>query len=321
MKKVIYSLVLLLFSINGYSQGHYSGSSFNPNDYFAPHEGIIIPVWYGFANMNYYNGQGKKTDQLINNFSGNPNSLTIKQNVKTDSYILMAIYGGKGKILNANWGMMLIPMVNSPTASIALDYYSQQTGAGTYNFTNKTVGLGDMYIQPIWLSWKDGNFQYALNYGVWAPTGKYEPNSLDNGGHGYWSQNIRVAVKYKPAPKINVSAAHTLEINHWQKKTDFKEGTHLTFDMGGSYVLNSRGDEIGVFGHYTTQISDDKGTEGSKLSDQVGGVGGFVSYWIIPKKLGAMARITQNFSAENRFAGTAIQTGLNILIPTSKEEH
>lgn len=47
--------------------------------------------------------------------------------------------------------MMIIPTLNSPTASIALDYYSQQTGAGRYNFTNKSLGFGDMYIQPIWL--------------------------------------------------------------------------------------------------------------------------------------------------------------------------
>jgi hypothetical protein len=64
--------------------------------------------------------------------------------------------------------------------------------------------------------------------------------------------------------------------------------------MGGSYVLNSRGDEVGVFGHYTKQVSDDKGTEGSFLSDQTAGIGGFVSYWIVPKKIGAMARITQS---------------------------
>lgn len=65
----------------------------------------------------------------------------------------MAIYGGKGKILGANWGMMAIPMLNSPTANIALDYYSSQTGSGSYVFKNKTVGFGDMYVQPVWLSW------------------------------------------------------------------------------------------------------------------------------------------------------------------------
>ena len=320
MRKLCY---LFLFSVMGVTvcgQGHYNGSSFNPNDYFAPHEGFIIPVWYGYADMNYFNAQGKKSDQLINPVPGNPTSLQIEQQVVTHSFILMAIYGGKGKILNANWGMMIIPTLNSPTANIALDYYSSQTGAGRYVFTNKTVGIGDMYIQPIWLSWKVGKFQYALNYGVWAPTGKYEHGSLDNGGHGYWSHNIRGAVKFKPTAKINLSFAPTLEINHKQKDTDFTEGTHLTFDAGGSYVLNSRGDEVGLFGHYSSQISDDKGTEGSFLSDQTAGIGGFVSYWIVPHKVGLMARITQNFATENRFGGIAFQTGVNFLIPTEEKK-
>lgn len=108
-----------------------------------------------------------------------------------------------------------------------------------------------------------------------------------------------------------------MEINHWQKDTDFREGSHLTIDGGGTYLLNSRGDEIGIFGHYTKQVSDDKGSTGSFLSDRIAGVGGFVSYWIVPKKVGAMARVTQNFSTESRFGGIAFQTGLNILIPTS----
>lgn len=194
MKAFLVFVILLFFFRITYGQGHYSGSSFNPNDYFAPHAGIIIPVWYGFANMDYYNAAGKKSDQLINPVPENPTALNIKQNVKTHSFILMAIYGGKGKVLGADWGMMVIPTLNSPTASIALDYYSQQTGTGNYTFTNKSLGFGDMYIQPVWLSWKQNKMQYALNYGVWAPTGKYEPNSLDNGGHGYWSQNIRGAV-------------------------------------------------------------------------------------------------------------------------------
>ncbi|SHM47683.1 SphA family protein [Chryseobacterium polytrichastri] len=317
MKKII-TLALGLFSgMAVFGQGHYNGSSFNPNDYFAPHAGWIIPVWYGYANMDYYNAAGNRSDQLINPAPGNPTELHIKQKVITHSFILMAIYSGKGKIFGANWGMMVIPTLNSPTANIALDYYSSQTGSGNYVFTNKSIGFGDMYIQPIWLSWTKGKFSYAINYGVWAPTGKYKPHDLDNGGHGYWSHNIRVAGKTKPTPRTNITVATTLEINQWQKDTDFKEGSHFTVDVGGTYVLDSRGDEVGIFGNYSTQVSDDKGTNGGFASDKIAGIGAFGSYWIVPMKIGLMGRITQNFGAENRFAGIAVQAGVNILIPNS----
>ncbi|WP_432713623.1 transporter, partial [Pedobacter sp.] len=191
-----------------------------------------------------------------------------------------------------------------------------QTGPGNYVFTNKSLGFGDMYIQPIWLSWTKDKLSYAFNYGVWAPTGRYKPDDLDNGGHGYWSHNLRAAARLKPTPKFSVSLATTLELNQWQKDTDFKEGTHLTIDLGGSHVLNKKGDEVGFFAHYTKQVSDDKGQEVILIADRIAGVGSFYSYWIKPMRIGLMGRITQNFSAKNRFAGTAVQVGVNFLIPT-----
>lgn len=314
MKVLITSLLAVFLYGSAFSQGHYSGSSFNPGDYFAPHAGWIIPVYYGYANMNYYNSSGVKSDQIINPVPGDPTSLHIQQNVKTNSFIVMAIYGGKEKVLGADWGMMIIPTLNSPTANIALDYYSNQTGEGSYSFIHKTIGFGDMYIQPVWLSWTKNKWSYAVNYGVWAPTGRYKPHDLDNAGLGYWSHNIRLAARIKPVSKLSVSLASTLELNHWQKDTDFKEGNHLTVDFGGSYILDNRNDEIGLFSHYSSQISKDKGTEGGILSDHIWGIGGFGSYWIKPGKIGLMGRITQNFSVKNRFGGTAFQAGVNFLL-------
>ena len=121
----------------------------------------------------------------------------------------------------------------------------------------------------------------------------------------------------KPTSKTNISIATTLEINQWQKDTDFKEASHFTVDAGGSFVLDSRGDEIGLFGHYTTQVGNDKGKNGGFATDQIAGIGAFASYWIVPMKIGLMGRVTQNFAVENRFGGTAIQVGLNFLIPST----
>lgn len=208
--------------------------------------------------------------------------------------------------------------MNSPTANIALDYYSIQTGPGNYVFTNKSLGFGDMYVQPVWLSWTKGKFNYAINYGFWAPTGKYKPNDPDNGGHGYWSHDIRLAGRMRPVKKIAITLATTLEMNQWQKDTDFKEGNHLTIDLGGTYLLNQKGDEVGLFSHYTHQVSDDKGTHGGFVSDRIAGIGGMYSYWIKPRRIGLMARITQNFLTRNRFGGTAVQAGVNFLIPSGE---
>ncbi|MBB5440435.1 hypothetical protein HDC92_004136 [Pedobacter sp. AK017] len=46
--------------------------------------------------------------------------------------------------------------MNYHETKIALDYYSSQTGSGNYVFTNKSLGFGDTYVQPVWLSWTKG---------------------------------------------------------------------------------------------------------------------------------------------------------------------
>jgi hypothetical protein len=47
--------------------------------------------------MDYHNASGQRSHLLIFPAWGNPTELHIKQNVKTNSFILMAIYGGKGR--------------------------------------------------------------------------------------------------------------------------------------------------------------------------------------------------------------------------------
>jgi len=74
MKKIFTLFAILSFHGTTFSQGHYTRSAFNPGDYFAPHAGWIIPIYYGYANMNYYNASGNRSDVLINPVPGNPTS-------------------------------------------------------------------------------------------------------------------------------------------------------------------------------------------------------------------------------------------------------
>lgn len=296
----------------GRAQGHYAGASFNPNDYYTPPPGFIIPTYYGFSSMNFYNAQGKKSDQLINPVPGNPTSLSLSQNVKTSSFIVMLIYGAKSKILKADWGFMFIPSLNNPSANIALDYFTSQGGGGSASFKSNSWGLGDVYLQPVWLTWNKEKWSYSATYGIWAPLGKYTAGDAKNVGLGYWSHNLRFAAKYKLTPQWLVNFAPTLEWNSKQKGVDFREAPHFTLDYGASHTF-LKGHEIGMFGFYTTQIGSDKGTEGSFLSDKYFGIGAYGSYWIKPGKFGVLARITQHFGASDRFAGTAFQIGLNTL--------
>lgn len=311
--KAFLIICILMLSTRGHSQGHYSGSSYNPNDYFIPASpGWVFSLYYSYSQMDYYNNSGDKTD-VIEISANPPAAVTIGQNVKTNSVIPMIIYFGKGEILDARWGVLVLPIASSPSSSIALDFYNGQNESTNKDIEINSFGLSDSYIQPVWLTWEKKKLAAAFSYGVWIPTGKYTVNDPENVGLGYWSQNLRLATRYKPDPAISLVGAFTYELNSKQDGVDYTEADHLTFDFGSSYIF-AMGHEIGLFAHGTWQVTDDKGEKGNPLKDRIYGIGGYGSYWFIPGKFGALVRALGNFETRNRFGGFAFQVGLNYLL-------
>jgi hypothetical protein len=305
------SLVLISGSADG--QGHYLGGSFNTNDYFVPPSpGWVLTLFYSFSGTNYRNAAGEKVDIIP--VSVNPAvNISVGQNVVTHSVIPMALYFGKKKVLNANWGVLVLPMLNNPTANIALDYYVGQDPAGSEKVEFSSFGFGDMYVQPIWLTWNKEKLSTTFSYGIWMPTGRYEPNSTDNIGLGYWSHNLRVASRYKPPAPWAFTGALTFEINHQQQGAEFTEGPHLTLDYAASYNF-PKGHELGMFGFGTWQGDTDKGQKAVVSADRILGIGVYGAYWFKPGKFGSLARFTTNYLTRNRYGGIAFQIGLTCLI-------
>ena len=133
-----FTLIFWLVFSNLNAQGHYNGSSFNPNDYFIPPtSGWVFSLYYSYSHLDYYNDSGEKTDVIEIN-QNPPFSVEIGQKVKTQSVIPMVIHFGKGKILNARWGLLALPIINNPNANIALDFYSGQTISGSKTISIKS---------------------------------------------------------------------------------------------------------------------------------------------------------------------------------------
>lgn len=311
--KICIFLLTLLFSINSNAQGHYVGGSFNTNDYFIPDaSGWVFSLYYSYSQQDYYNNSGSKSD-VIQISQDPPFSVELGQNVKTNSVIPMAIYFGKGKILNAKWGVLALPMLNSPSANIALDFYTGQDSPTSQQIEISSFGLGDFYLQPLWLTWEKNKFSTTFSYGAWIPVGKYSVGDSENIGLGYWSHNMRAISRYKMKKNINVVAGFTYEFNSKQKGTDFKEASHLTFDYAACYSF-TMGHEIGLFGFGTWQTGSDEGEKAVLDKDKIYGVGFYGSYWIKPGKFGLLSRFSQNFATRNRFGGASFQIGVNYLI-------
>lgn len=307
------TLIIWLGSTKVNGQGHYTGGSFNPNDYFIPPaSGWVFSMYYSNSQMSYFNNSGDKTD-IIEISKEPPLNITIGQKVRTQSIIPMISYFGKKKLAKANWGVLVLPLFNNPNASIALDFYTGQTNAGGTTLNIKSFGIGDLYLQPLWLTWGEKKFSTTFSYGLWIPIGKYEANDPENVGLGYLSQNFRLASRFKPISQISLTAGVTYELNNQQKGTDFKEAPHLTFDYGASYNFQT-GHELGVFGFGGWQVGNDSGEKAVPNKDKIYGLGIYGSYWFIPGKFGTLARFSSNFGTKNRFGGPAFQIGLNYLL-------
>ena len=313
LKGLVLAAYLFFPAQKNLAQGHYVGGSFNTNDYFVPPSpGWVFTLFYSFTGTNFYNASGKKAD-IIQVSQNPPVNIAMGQNVKTHSIIPLVLYFGKGKILNANWGFLVLPMLNNPNANIALDYYLGQNNVGGQDIDINSFGLGDMYLQPIWLTWDKKKVSTTFSYGLWAPVGKYTVNSPENVGLGYWSHNFRVASRYKPSTSWGFTGALTYEINSKQKDVNFTEAPHFTFDYAASYNF-PKGHEIGMFGFGTWQAGTDKGQKAEVPADRIGGLGIYGAYWFIPGKFGTLTRFTRNFGTRNRYGGIAFQIGLNFLI-------
>lgn len=312
-KALFFAVSIFLLAQDTRAQGHYIGGSFNTNDYFVPPSpGWVFTLFYSYTNTNFYNASGKKAD-IIQVSQNPPVNVAMGQQVKTHSIIPLVLYFGKGKILNANWGFLVLPMLNNPNANIALDYYLGQNNIGGQDIDIHSFGLGDMYLQPIWLTWHKKKISTTISYGLWAPVGKYTANSPENVGLGYWSHNFRVASRYKPSKSWGFTGALTYEINSKQKDVYFTEAPHITFDYAASYNF-TMGHEIGLFGFGTWQSGTDKGQKGNLPADRILGLGLYGAYWFFPGKFGALTRFTRNFGTRNRYGGIAFQFGLNYLI-------
>lgn len=313
VSKIMIPLLMLILSKNINAQGHYNGGSFNTNDYFIPSaSGWVFSLYYSYSNMDYYNNSGKKTD-IIQVSENPPFTVEMNQKVKTHSIIPMISYFGKNKIINARWGVLALPIFNNPNANIALDFYTEHSHLGSQEMNLNSFGVGDFYLQPIWLTWEKNKFSATFSYGAWIPVGKYEANSADNVGLGYWSHNVRGMARYKPKDKISLSAGLTYEMNNKQKETDFKEASHLTSDFGASYSF-TMGHEIGLFAYGMWQMGNDKGEKAVLEKDQIYGLGIYGSYWFVPGKIGILSRLSNNFCTKSRFGGASFQVGINYLL-------
>jgi hypothetical protein len=287
------------------------------------------PGWY-VAVYNYY-----YTSNQFNDANGNAvNSVTIKPgpgpgftiNVSpsVDIYTLSPTltWIAPWKLEGVKFGAYINPSFSNSSLGAQI---STLEGRGV-NASTSTFGVGDLFVQPIWLGYTMQHWDFSLGYGFYAPTGRYNVSTItfprlgrsitttspDNIGEGFWTHQVQGAAAWYPwaDQRMAVTAALTYEINSSKEGIDVTPGQHLTLNWGISQYLPLSKDqelqlEVGPAGYDDWQITNDSGSAASAptVHQQVNAAGGQIGLVYIPWNASLEFHAFDEFSATARLQG------------------
>jgi hypothetical protein len=204
---------------------------------------------------------------------------------------LKLVYLTDYKILGANWGVdMIVPF---PYKNIS----GQLGTAGQF-------GLGDIYACPLLLSWHLQKFDFSFAYGIWAPSGNFDPGTssaplrgLDSPGDGFWSHMITLGGTWYPDAKKTwaVSLLNRYEINTEQDQTQITPGNMYSLEWGVSKTV-TQGVDVGLVGYWQQETTEDSGVHAATALSHVVGVGPEVS--VLWEKIGLISTLRYVYEAD-----------------------
>ncbi|MGH7198000.1 MAG: SphA family protein [Candidatus Omnitrophota bacterium] len=338
--KVIFFAALVLFGAGLQSlsyageQGHYYPGIMNIRDVVMPPKGFYYATYNPYLSSDsFVNADGDEVDQItvsgsrVKTIGVGPAQIdvtltgTLAANVDVDldvfttQHVLMWVTDYK--ILGANYAAFIAPSYGNASLEVALDV----TGTGTLTIGQKSQtvtaskqvdveadkdGFGDLLVQPVWLGWHGEEYDAALAYSFFAPTGAYDSDDFVNVGLGYWTHQAQASFVYYPtilAPKATALMVTGIYGYSTEKDGfDLTPGQTIDLEYGISQYLHPQ-IEIGVSGYQHWQITDDKGSDASDppVQDFTSGVSAQVSVWPIVNKFYLSFRYAWDFGAEDRF--------------------
>lgn len=253
--------------------GHYPAGAEGIKAGSLPPPGIYVRDY----NIFYY----------ADRYPGGPKDFEVFAYVNAPRVIWISDF----KILGGSYGAdVLLP----------LGYTDLEVGA----FNDEHFSLGDIHVEPITLSWHAQQFDAAVGYAFWAPTGDFSLKHPARLAKGFWSHMFTAgATWYCDTEKTwALSALNRYEIHMEHEDFDITPGDSYTLELGLSKALTPT-IEAGLVGYYQQQIRQDSGSMASDIQDHVFGVGPEIS--AVCPKLGVITslRYLREFDAKDRPEG------------------
>jgi hypothetical protein len=128
-------------------------------------------------------------------------------------------------------------------------------------YARDEFGLGDIFVEPITLSWHPKQFDVAVGYGFWAPSGDFDVSNPVSPGKGFWTQMFTAGATWYPdeAKTWSLSALNRYEINQENDDTGITPGNYWTLEWGIAKTFRKTID-VGLVGYYQLQTTSASGT-------------------------------------------------------------
>ena len=123
------------------------------------------------------------------------------------------------------------------------------------------LGVGDIYVLPIKVGWRNVHHDVVASYAFFAPTGKFEPNTGIGVGRGHWTHQFSIGGGlFDSLRSKRASALLSYELNGRKRGIDITRGDLLQLH-GGAGTSISQLAVVGVAGYALWQVRDDRGAD------------------------------------------------------------
>lgn len=217
-------------------------------------------VWYAGYNQFY-------TADTYKNDSGDTSDI-IEMDIDVFANVNQFAWITEKKILGANYGVdLFVPFVYT-------DLTMKVMGATTAE--GDKFNLGDLFIDPVVLSWYGDRWDAFYASGGYMPTGQYK--EVGAPGKGYWTFTHQAGATFYLDEKKSWAASARGRFLHSTKHpdTDIRAGNEAIFEYGFGKELPLPGGSImnaGLIGYSYIQLTEDSGPEASDLKAEGHAVG------------------------------------------------
>ena len=302
---------------------HFAPGVLNIRDFTMPDSGFYAVVYnYFYSTKRMNDANGNKISSVTINPGPGP-GVNLNFNVDVNVYALAPtiIWVSKWKVLGGKYGAYISPSFSNSSVGASL----KTTTSSGRSASGSQFGFADLFVQPLWLGWAKKYWEFAFGYGFYAPTGKYNVETItlpgfgdykteasDNIGLGFWTHQLQGVAAYYPwaDKRMAIETALTYEINSNKKDFDLKPGENLTFSWGVSQYLPLKSDqtlllELGPAGYNSWQTSNDEGVDAADMpvQDQVHAIGGQVGITHVPWNAALNFHYFGELSSKTRFQG------------------